>query len=200
MEFETGRSPALQITPRQRWSIAFSYVLVALGLVIGISLRDSSLRQSSLYANIEAGISALYPARWLLEETGGDFVFRVRDMSNRAFNTVIEVTTKTIGPDGVERNLLDQLSLRRAQFLIDYTVLAYDTYVFPDESSGVTMSYAYVSRDANPFLEGVSALVRGLDILTIRRGQALIISLRADVQSFERELETLRWFTDNLEF
>ncbi len=199
MEFETGRSPAIQITPRQRWSIALSYFLIVIGFALGVNQRDSSLNQTSAYSNIEAGISASYPARWLLDESDSN-IFRVRDMSHRGFNTVIEVSSLPAGTDSSERNLLDRLSLQRAQVLIDYTVLGYDSYTLPDETQAVTMSYSYVSRDTSPFLEGLSSIVNGLDILTVRRGQALVISFRADATVFQRELQTLNTFVDNLQF
>lgn len=198
-EFETGRSPALQITPRQRWSIAISYLAIALAFVLGMNQRDTSLNLSSVYSSVEAGITANYPARWLLEESEAN-VFRVRDMSHRGFNTVIEIRTLPLGPDSTERNLLDQLSLQRSQVLIDYTVLGYAVYSLPDDSQAISMSYTFVARDANPFLEGVSSIVNGLDILILRRGQALIITFRADASIYQRELETLQWFMQNLEF
>ncbi len=199
MEFETGRSPAIQISPRQRWSIAITYMMILVGFAIGINQRDSALNRASDYSNLEAGISARYPARWLLEETG-PYIFRVRDMAHRGFNTAIEVSAAPVGSDTTERNILDQLSLQRAQVLIDYTVLGFDEYRLADDSTAISMAYSFVSRDSNPFLEGVSSIVYGLDILTIRRGQALIIAFRADADIYQRELEILRWFVQNLEF
>ena len=199
MEFDTGRSRAILITPRQRWSIALSYLLIATGLLLGMVQRDSTLNQTSVYTNVEAGITAHYPARWLLEDSD-THVFRVRDMAHRGFNTVIEVSTLAVGVDTTERNLLDQLSLSRAQVLTDYAVLGYDVFRLPDETQAITMSYTFVWRDASPFLEGASALVTGLDILTLSRGQALIISFRADASAYQRELDTLEWFIENLEF
>ena len=199
MEFETGRSPAIQITPRQRWSIVLSYFVIIGGLALGVNQRDSLLHQTSTYSNIEAGITAEYPARWLLDESDAN-IFRVRDMSHRGFNTLIEVSSLPVGADSAERNLLDRLSMQRSQVLIDYTVLGYDTYRLPDEAQAVTMYYSFVSRDASPFLEGISSIVNGLDILTVRRGQALVISFRADSTVFQRELQTLRAFVDNLQF
>lgn len=199
MEFETGRSPAIQITPRQRWSIALSYALILVGLLLGINQRDNSQNQTSIYRNVEAGITARYPARWLLEESSTN-IFRVRDMSHRGYPTVIEVRTLAIGAESAERNVLDRLSLQRSQVLIDYAVLGYDTFVLPDESPAVTMSYSFVARDNSPFLEGVPSIVIGVDILTIRRGQALVISYRADSEIYERELDTLFAFLQELEF
>ena len=199
MAFETGRSPALQITPRQRWSIAFSYMLIVCGLLLGVSQRDSVLNQTSVYSNISAGITASYPARWLLDELE-DNVFRVRDMSRLGFNTTIEVRSLPVGPDGAERNLLDHLSLQRSQVLIDYSVLGYDTFLLPDDSQAISMSYTYVSRHASPFLEGVSNIVNGLDILAIRRGQALVVSFLAESSIYQRELQSFHTFIENLEF
>ena len=199
MEFETGRSPAIQITQRQRWSIAITYLVIIIGLILGVNQRDSTLSQSSVYSNIEAGITASYPARWLLEESD-TYVFRVRDMSHRGFNTVIEISTLPVGADSAERNVLDRLSLQRSQVLIDYAVLGYDTYILPDETQAISMAYSFVARDTSPFLEGVSSIVSGLDILTIRSGQAVIISFRADASIYSNELDTLRWFIQQLEF
>ncbi|MCY3799519.1 MAG: hypothetical protein OXG84_17065 [Chloroflexi bacterium] len=199
MAFDTGRSPAIQITPRQRWSIAITYIVIVCGFALGVNLQDSALNQASRYSNLEAGIAALYPARWFLEESGS-YVFRVRDMAHLGFKTVIEVSTSPVGPDTTERNIFDQLSLQRSQVLIDYTVLGFDTYRLADDSAAVSMSYSFVSRDTSPFLEGVSSIVNALDILTIRRGQALIVSFRADNKIYQAELETLRWFVQNLEF
>ena len=199
MAIETGRTPAVQITPRQRWSIAFSYMLVIIGLLLGVNQRDSLLNQTSLYSDNTAGISASYPARWLLDESQ-DNVFRIRDMSHLGFKTTIEVRSLPVGADGAERNLLDHLSLQRSQVFIDYSVLGYDTFRFPDDSQAVSMAYTFVSRHASPFLEGVSAVVNGLDILTIRRGQALVVSFRAESSQYERELQTFYRFIENLEF
>ena len=199
MTFEIDQPAAVQTSRRQRWSSALSYTLIFACLALGVNLRDSSISQSSIYVNVEAGITARYPRRWLLDEDG-DYVFRVRDMAYRGFNTLIELGTLPVSADTVERNLLDRLTLKRSQTLIDYTILGYDNYRLPDESRAVAMSYSFVSRDASPFLEGVSSIVVGLDILTINRGQALIISFRADASIYQQELATLDWFIQNLDF
>ena len=198
-QFETGRSPALPLTQRQRWSLILSYAAIALGLLAGMNQRDSALNAASMYSNDTAGITARYPARWLLEESG-DFVFRVRDMAYRGFNTSIEVSTVAAGADASARSLFDQLSLARAQVLIDYTVLGYEAFALPDETIASAMAYTFVSREASPFLQGVSTVAQGLDILTVRRGQALIISFRADSRIYARELATLHTFIENLEY
>lgn len=199
MAFEIPRSPVAQLTQRQRLSLSLSYLVIAVGLLAGLNQRDSALNLASVYSNDEAGITAVHPARWLLEESG-DYVFRVRDMSYRGFNTQIEVSTVAVGADNSARNVFDQLSLARAQSLIDYHVLGYDEVVLPDESSASSMTYSFVARDASPFLQGISSVVSGMDILIVRRGQAVIVTFRADSRIYEREFSTLRWFIENLEF
>ncbi len=198
MAFETGASPSVQFTPRQRWSVAMTYIVIAVGLALGLNQRDRALNRASVYSNSEAGVTARYPARWLLEESP-DFIFRARDMAHRGYHTSIEVSALAAGPDTSERNVLDRLNLRRAQSLVDYAVLGYETYQLPDAAEALAMAYSFVSRESSPFLEGASSVVRGLDILTISRGQALIISFRADAGVYDRELETLRWFIQGLE-
>lgn len=199
MQYETGRSAAIQLTPNQRWSIALSYIVIIVGLLIGLSQRESALNRTSAYSNLEAGITARYPARWLLEESAA-YIFRARDMSQRGFKTEIQVSSLPIGPDSAERNIFDRLSMRRAQVLTDYAVLEYGRYALSDETEALTMAYSFVARDANPFLDGSSAIVRGLDILTLRRGQALVISFRADSANYDDGLRTLAQFVETLEF
>jgi hypothetical protein len=196
---EVSLSNSTQLTQRQRWSMYLSYISIAVCLYIGFSLRDNSLNRTTVYTNIEAGITAQYPARWLLDETG-DYVLRVRDMSNRGFKTVMQVSTLPVTADIVERNLLDRLSLSRSQTFIDYNILGYIDYILPDETDAIAMSYSFVSRDASPFLEGVSSVVVGLDILTIQRGQALIITFRADSNTYEQEIPTFEHFIQDLNF
>ena len=174
MQSETGRSAAVQIAPRQRWSIALSYLLIIAGLLIGLNQRDRALNRSGEYSNFEAGITARYPARWLLDESP-DTIFRARDMSRPGFKTEIQLSSLPIGADSAERNIFDRLQ-------------------------ALTMAYSYVARDASPFLAGSPAIVRGLDILTLRRGQALVISFRADTAVYDEELGTLSRFMETLQF
>jgi len=195
---EARASRAGTVLPRQRWAFALSYLLLLLGLLLGLNLRDNVLHRVSPYSNVEAGIAAEYPAGWLLDELPPN-IFRVRDHSHPGYPTTIEARTLPLGPDIVERNLLDQLSLQRAQTLIDYVVLGYEPFAMPDDNLALSMNYAYIARENSPFLEGSATLVRGIDILSIRRGNALVLSYRADARIFEREYPTLLAFLRSLE-
>jgi hypothetical protein len=169
------------------------------GVVIGLNLRDSALNATTLYTNSQAGISAQYPANWLIDEADG-YVFRVRDVSRTGFNTTIQVATRPVSALTSTRNVLDDLNLNRAQTLAAYEVLAEEAYTLPDEIAATAMTYTFVDTQDNPFLQGIPVVVQGLDILTIRGGQALIISFLTDASVFEDTLPVFEQFLSNLEF
>lgn len=188
-----------ELSQRQRWSIYLTLAVIIVLLYFGYVLRDASLNSVSVYTNIPAGITAQYPEGWLLD-TDGDYVFRVRDMSYAGFKTVIQVSILPVSADIVERNLLDRLSLNRSQTFIDYSILGYSEYELPNEIPAISMLYTYVSRDASPFLEGIPTVVVGIDILTIQRGQAIVITFRADSANYNDEFPTFERFIEELDF
>jgi hypothetical protein len=186
------------LTFRQRWSHYLVLIFGLVGFVVAINLRDGSLNATTLYVNAQAGISAEYPQNWLLDEAG-DYIFRVRDISHVGFNTTLQVASRPVSSITTTRNVLDALILGRSQTL-GYTVLSEEPYILPDESTGITMSYTFVVSDPNPFLQGIPIVVEGQDILTIKRGQAIIISFLSDATTFEENLSILTRFMNTLEF
>lgn len=197
---ELGSASGSTLTQRQRWSIYLSLLTLLLFFGVGIWVRNSSLGRFDIYSNPSAGIIAQYPQGWLQDTTSSDYVFRVRDMTYSGFKTTMQVSIQPATSDVVERNVLDRLSLIRSQTFIDYSVLGYDDYILPNEITAVAMLYTYVSRESSPFLEGIPTIVIGTDILTIRRGQAIIITFRADSSIYEQELSRFERFVENLNF
>ncbi|MBZ0296063.1 MAG: hypothetical protein K8L99_26115 [Anaerolineae bacterium] len=184
---------------RQRWNHYLVLAFGVIGLMIGLNLRDSALNATTLYTNVQAGISASYPENWLLDEDG-DYIFRVRDASNVGFKTTIQVAARPVSASASTRSILDSLTLNRAQTLAAYTVLSERPYTLPDEVQAVAMAYTFVSSDPNPFLQGVPVVVEGLDILTIQRGQAIIVTFLSDSDTYAENLPTFNRFINNLEF
>ncbi len=191
-----GASDSLSF--RQRWSHYLVLIFGLVGFIIAVNLRDGALNATTLYINAQAGIRAEYPQNWLLDEEG-DYIFRVRDLSQAGFNTTLQVATRPVSSITTTRNVLDALTLGRSQTL-GYTVLSEEQYILPDESTGITMSYTFVVSDPNPFLQGVPIVVEGQDILTIKRGQAIIISFISDATTFDENLPILTRFMSTLEF
>lgn len=184
---------------RQRWNHYLVLIFGVVGFMIGLNLRDSALNTTTIYNNVQAGISASYPEIWLLDENG-DYIFRVRDASTAGFKTTIQVDARPVSPTASTRGILDSLTLNRAQTLAAYTVLSERPYMLPNEVEAVAMSYTFVSSELNPFLQGVPTVVRGLDVLTIRRGQAIIITFLSNAATYEKNLPVFNRFISSLEF
>lgn len=187
------------LTLRQRWANVFTILICVLLLLLGLNLRNQALNATTLYISPQAGITAQYPLNWLID-TSGSYVFRVRDMSRSGFKTTFQVSVQAVGSDAEERNLADRLSLDRIITFTDYRVQPLEMYSFTDGREAQTLNYTFVAVDASPFLQSVPAVVQGLDILTIRGGQAIVISFRADANNFEDELPRFEQFLRQLDF
>ncbi|MCC6801321.1 MAG: hypothetical protein IT319_00450 [Anaerolineae bacterium] len=196
---EIGAPQREELTQRQRWSHYFVFIYAALAIFIGYNLRVVTLNATVPYVNSEVGIRAAYPQRWLID-TGGSYIFRVRDLAQLGFKTSIQVDVQPVSLNTSARNLLDALSLSRVSTLSGYRVLSRQPYTLPDEQEATSMVYVYVSTDDNPFLETVPTVVEGMDILTIRRGQAIIVTFLSDADTFDENLPTFERFLDDLEF
>ena len=188
-----------EFTRAQRWSHALTLIVGLLTLLYGVNLRANALNATVEYVNVRAGIRAHYPRHWLLDEVG-DYVFRVRDMGRIGFKTTISITVRPVGTNMTERNVLDTLNIIRPRTLATYSILSIGDYTLPDESLATVMTYTYVAVETNPFLESVPVVVVGQDILTLRGGQAIVITFRADSLTFDQDLAIFNRFLENLEF
>lgn len=199
MTFVEINSTTGESTFRQRWN---HYLVIAFGitgLLIGINLRDSTINATALYTNVQAGIRVNYPESWLLDETG-NYIFRVQDVSRPGFSTSIQVSTRPVSASTSTRSILDSLTLNRAQTLAAYNVLTEAPYLLSNDIEATSMSYTFVSTDPNPFLQSVPTVIEGLDILTIQRGQAIIITFLSEASTYNENLPFLEQFVRTLEF
>jgi hypothetical protein len=187
-------------TQRQRYSHYFAIAFCILGLIIGLNLRDSTLLATTQFADTRAGVRAFYPENWLLETSGSDFIFRVRDMTQPGFKTLIQVSMYPVGPQSTIRNVVESLALGRMQTLAEYNMGQINDYLLEDQPDAFAMQYAFATSDSDPFLEAVPSVVRGLDIMTIKRGQAVVITFRSDASTYEQNLQVFEQFLDDLEF
>lgn len=189
-----------ELSYRQRWNHYLVLIMSGILLFAGVSLRDNALMATTLYTNTGAGIQAQYPRNWLLDSSG-DYIFRVRDISHPGFKTTIQVSVQAVGTVTTVRNVLDSLTLNRAQVFAAYKVLSLeDNYVLPDESRATIVNYTYAIVDPDPFLQSIPSVVRGYDIITIKRGQAIIITFLSDSNTFETNFEVFERFVNSLEF
>lgn len=183
---------------RQRWGHYLSLILFAVTLVFALFLRDRTVNRLVFYQDIETGIRAAYPANWLIDRTGSDYVFRVRNMRLQGFKTTIQVSVIPIGRDTSERNIADSLAVQRSSQLIDYRLLSVTPTSFNGTAADV-VTYTFISRDPSPFLESVPTVVLGEDIIVFSRGQAIVLTFRADAAVFQDEYVRFQRFLNSLE-
>ena len=186
--------------PRQRWASVLVLLFGLVGVLLGLVIREQVSGATVAYSNLQAGINVSYPANWLLEEGGRDFVFRIRDLSAPGFATTLQVAVHPVSAERTARNLFDASALQRSRSLAAYTIIAEQPYRLPGGQVTKALRYFYVSTGDNPFLDSMPAIVDGLDILIIERDQALEITWRADAESFEREMHHLQRFLASLDF
>lgn len=188
-----------EMSYRQRWSHYFALLFGVVALLIGVNLRDSALNATVVYTNSEAGIRVEYPDKWLIDQSG-DYIFRVRDVAQVGFKTTIQVAARPVSAVTTARNLVDALSLNRAQILASYTVFEIRPIVLPNEVEATAVTYTYVASETNPFLESVPVVVEGIDILAISRGQAIIITFLSDSRTYRQNYPRFEQFLSSLEF
>lgn len=187
------------LTQRQRWGNYFALIYAAVGILIGINLRDSSLNAVVSYSDPQAGVRALYPQGWLLD-SDGDYVFRVRDLAAPGYKTTIQVAVEPVAPTTSSRNIVDALTLARSQRVAAYTVLNRSTISLSDEREALSLEYAYVASSENVFLATPPIVVTGLDIIVLQRGQAIVITFLSDSATFESNYPVFTRFLDALVF
>ncbi len=193
-----GQSP--EFSNRQRWSHYFALLFAAFAFIIGINLRDSALYATVRYSNTAVGISASYPQSWLID-TDGDYVFRVRNITDLGFSTTIQVAVRPVSASTTPRSIFDSLTLNRSQTLAGYNPLVSGlTFILPDETVASLMNYTFAAADSDPFLESIPAVVRGQDLLAIKRGQAIIITFLSDSRQYDENYRIFEQFLNSLEF
>lgn len=188
-----------ELTQRQRWSHYLVLAFALAAVLLGINMRDSALNATVLYADSAAGIRSFHPRGWLVD-SDGDYVFRVRDMARIGFKTTITVRVVPVTVSTSARNILDSLILNRQQTLAAFSVLAREPFEIREGLTADSMTYTFVSRDEDPFLQGLPTVVEGIDVLIVQGGQAIVVSFLTDASEFTTLLPVFERFLNDLSF
>lgn len=187
------------LTRTQRWATGLMLLAALAGLAVGFLLKDQYVNATTPFRDLAAGILARYPSGWLLDQ-GGEYVFRVQDPTAPGYRTALQVAVEPIGADATARNILDNLTLRRAQTLAAYGVIRTVPTTLPDGAEATRLEYVFVETEANPFLESLPVVVYGVDVVAIKRGQAIVVTFRVEADRFEENAWRLEQFLASLEF
>jgi hypothetical protein len=191
---------SFQPTFKQRWSHYFVMIIAGVSAFLGLNMRNNALFTTTIYENLEEGISFRYPTGWL-QDSDGNYVVRLREETNIGFKTTIQIATQAAGTGTSSRNVIDDLALGRSQNLAAYRILAIDyDFLLPDESVATVVDYVFTETISDPFLQSVPIVVRGLDVIAIQRGQAIVITFLADQTEFDTRYPILERLFETMEF
>lgn len=171
----------------QRWNSYLAIAMIAVMLFFGLTMRASSLNATQQFEDLEAGIRAQVPAGWLLASDHPDFVFRAQDPDALPFKTTLQVSVMTVGPDATPNTILDLLYLQRAPRLSNYQELTRADISLRDEAAK-RMTYAYTRFERDPFKASTPLVIQGVDVVVLRRGEAVIITYREERITFDQNL------------
>ncbi len=181
------RTENIPLTFTQRWNTYLALIMAALVVSIGLAFRNGTLSSTQTFEDLEAGVRAQVPLSWLLDTNSADYVFRVQDPNALPFKTTLQVSVLTVGPDATPNLVLDMLYLDRAPRFSTYQEISRS-----DESlrgdPAKRMVYAYTHFERNPFQATLPMIVEGVDVVVLRRGQAVIITYREESSAFEQNL------------
>ncbi len=180
-----GDAPGLNFV--QRWNTYLALLMAAGVLLLGITLRDSALSATQTFEDLEAGVRAQLPSAWLLETGGEDFVVRAQDPNALPFKTTLQIAVLPIGPDATPNTVLDLLTMQRAPRFSTYKEIARSDEALRGDPAK-RMTYAYTQDERNPFQASVPLVVEGVDVVVLRRGQAVIITYREERTAFDANL------------
>lgn len=189
-----------ELTRIQRWSHYITLGIAVILLLAGFNARNNAFSSNVTYTNVQAGILIRYPENWLIDEASNEYLVRVRDMSRVGFKTTIQISVDPISADTDAWNVLFARSLRRAN-LATYREFAIEPDVpLPNDLLGTRMIYTFTDTDPNPSLESLPIVVIGVDVVTIRRGQAITITFLTDARTYQDDLAIFDRFLETLEF
>ncbi|MEZ4667063.1 MAG: hypothetical protein R3E39_03940 [Anaerolineae bacterium] len=200
IEYVSEFSASRELSFRQRWNDYLAIIFGLLILLAGINLRNQVLGATTAYSNPEAGINLRYPSNWLIDNNR-NYVFRVRDIHETGFKTTIQIATMPLGRETSLRNVIDTLTLDRSQTLAVFNVIEIDNESPTSEgATSTSVTYTYVAVDPNPFLKSFPTVVTGTDVITIKRGQAVVVSFVADSKKFQDKSPIFEQFLYDLDF
>ena len=179
----TNEGPPL--TFRQRWNGYLIIGALALALLLGLTLRSNTLNATQTFENLEAGIRAQIPQGWLVDSGGADYVFRAEDPDALPFKTLLQVSILPVGPDATPGNILYLIDMQRPNTLPAYRFISRSQITLRDGSPAIRRTYAYTQDERNPALESLPIVVEGVDVIVLRRSQAVIVTYREERSAFD---------------
>lgn len=182
----------------QRWNSYLVIAAAAAMLFLGLTLRNNALNATQTFEDLEAGIRAQLPANWLIDTQTDEYVVRAQDPYALPFKTTLQIAVMPVGPDATPNLVLDVLNLDRAPRFSTYREISRADTTLRDNLAK-RMTYTYVQYERNPFQASLPIVVQGIDVVVLRRGQAVILTYREESSAFDANLPRFERLLDTVE-
>ncbi len=186
----------LKISRRDRWADGAVIALVAVALLLGLWLRQSTLYRTEAFTLGDAGLTGRVFSGWV-RRTGIDPLLSIRNPLSGSFNTVLELRSRALADTTDSTLVLDALALERAPAVEAYKTLK-TTPVMVHGKPAMQRTFTYVVVDHNPYVERLPVVVRGVDVALRDKGRVIVVTYLADGTTFEADYGYFRRFIDNL--
>lgn len=185
-----------KILRRDRWADWAVIALVALALLLGLLLRQSTLYRAEDFTLGDAGLSGRVFTGWV-RQTGTDPLLTARNPLSGSFNTVLELRSRALAAEADPVMVLDALMLERAAVVDAYKTLATDQVVLYGETI-VQRTFTYVLVDHNPYIDRLPEVVRGVDVALRDEGRVIVVTYLAGSETFDADYRYFRTFIEDL--
>lgn len=187
------------LPPRTRANSILVLIVLLVMFAVGMFYRNNALTATVEFQDELNGISAQLPANWLIDTDEPGIILQVEDVGGSAFNTLIQISIQTVGPDATPRNVVDQLTVQGPVQYPGYGLLE-TREVRLGEDDATQIEYYYVASEPNPFLETIPVVVQGVDLVVIRGNQAIIFTFQDDRNTFPEKRRYFDQFLASVEY
>ena len=172
-------------------------IVTVIALLAGWYYKTSVETRSVAF---ESGfISASLPAGWLKSETQGGDLVTVKDFTSSGFPTTFSIRQSQVSKD-VTYNLFASAETRTlSQDLIAFRVLSQQK-VIVNGAEAFEIKYVFVDSDPNAARQDLPAIVKGLEYIFIKDGQAVVVTYQADQADYEAGLGLFRRFLSSVKY
>ena len=172
--------------------------IAVLALVLGWLVKSTAENRTTTYDS--GGFSARYPSGWVDSTVSTPVIMRFEDPWAIPSRTVLLLARHPLAPNIANplSALQQTLSLERGTSWTAYRVLDVREDVSIGARVGTQVSFAFVETRPNPFLSTLPVVVRGQDYIFAQGDQALVSTLLAAEDDYERSEDVLIDFVRSL--
>jgi hypothetical protein len=172
-------------------------VLFALFLTFGI--RNQVLNASKSERLGENLLRISYPARWRVLNTDGALLHAISAGSPSTFDTQMLAVSRPLRSDETLEDARGDRGIKLATSLNGYRELAAERMTVQGDQPALVTTYAYIAdptRDMGAL--GLPVVVEAQDIMFLRDGQFVVVTLAADANDWENEQNEFSIITNSL--